>query len=72
MSRSLRQQHFINCISEIFLDLSTFLTFTVFFRLICMICGREGAGVKQIKSFPLKVKSFQNTTTYQKLLGGVS
>ena len=26
--------------------------------------------VKKIKGFPLKVKSFQNTTTYQKLRGG--
>ena len=27
--------------------------------------------VKKIKGFPLKVKSFQNTATYQKLWGGV-
>ena len=27
--------------------------------------------VKKIKGFPLKVKSFRNTTTYQKLRGGV-
>ena len=26
--------------------------------------------VKKIKSFPLKVKSFQNTATYQKFRGG--
>ena len=28
--------------------------------------------VKKIKGFPLKVKSFRNTATYQKLRGGVS
>ena len=27
--------------------------------------------VKEIKGFPLKVKAFQNTATYQKLRGGV-
>ena len=27
--------------------------------------------VKMIKGFPLKVKAFQNTATYQKLRGGV-
>ena len=27
--------------------------------------------VKKIKGFPLKVKSFRNTATYQKLRGGV-
>ena len=27
--------------------------------------------VKKIKGFPLKTKSFQNTVTYQKLVGGV-
>ena len=27
--------------------------------------------VKKIKGFPLKVKSFQNIATYQKLRGGV-
>ena len=27
--------------------------------------------VKKIKGFPLKVKAFQNTATYQKLWGGV-
>ena len=27
--------------------------------------------VKKIKGFPIKVKSFQNTATYQKLRGGV-